>query len=483
MTSGDPAAIRAKSLYRGASSRSRVTEFMSAAVRALEKAGADFGDVRREDRTAFVVRVANEQIQSVNEVHRRGWGIRAFLGGAWGYASGTSGRTDDLVQAARKAVAIARGGAAAGVPTSKLRKMPSTAITVEPKVRIEPRDVAGEEKVAAAMEVCRAQRRDGVANTNGSYSDSDWTFELANTWSACVQWREVRIRIAGQAVAGEGDRREAAFDFRDGTVGWELVKALDLADFGRGVANEAVEMLSAAKPPAGLMTVVTDPGVSGLLAHEVMGHASEGDEIVKKRSFLTDQVGKNVGSALVSMYDDGTYPGAHGSIPFDAEGTPAHKTPVIDRGTYRGFLHSLETSGVLKARPTGNGRAQDFGRRVWVRMTNTYFGPGRDKKDEMIEETKSGVLTRKWISGMEDPVGGSFQAVTLSGFGIQKGEVGERVRGMTLTGNALSILKSVDRVSKEIALDGGSCGKGEEDYVPVAAGGPYMRCKIVVGGG
>jgi len=101
----------------------------------------------------------------------------------------------------------------------------------------------------------------------------------------------------------------------------------------------------------------------------------------------------------------------------------------------------------------------------------------------MLEETKSGVLTRKWISGMEDPVGGSFQAVTQSGFRIQKGEVGERVRGMTLTGNALSILKSVDRVSKEIALDGGSCGKGEEDYVPVAAGGPYMRCKIVVGGG
>src|SRR5439155_26373487 len=152
---------------------------MSAAVRALEKARADFGAVGREDGTAFVVRMANEQIQNVNEVHRRGWGIRAFLDGAWGYASGTSGRTADLVQAARKAVAIARGGAEAGVPTSKLRKMPSTAITVEPKVRIEPRDVAGEEKVAAAMEVCRAQRRDGVGDANGCSSDSDRTFELA----------------------------------------------------------------------------------------------------------------------------------------------------------------------------------------------------------------------------------------------------------------------------------------------------------------
>src|SRR5207245_10840656 len=210
---------------------------MSAAVRALEKAGAGFRDVRREDRTAFVVRVANEQIQSVSEVNRRGWGIRAFVDGAWGCASGTSGRSADAVQAARKAVAIARRGAAAGVPTSQLRKIPSSTITLKPKVRIEPRDVTGEEKVAATMEVCRSQRRDEVANTNASYADSDWTFELANTWGACLEWREVRIRIAGQAVAGEGDRRESAFDFCDGTVGWELVKALDLAAFGRSLAQ------------------------------------------------------------------------------------------------------------------------------------------------------------------------------------------------------------------------------------------------------
>src|SRR3989442_8950418 len=162
---------------------------MSAAVRALEKAGAGFGDVRTEDRTAFVVRVSNEQIQSVNEVHRRGWGIRAFVDGAWGYASGTSGRSADAVQAARKAVAIARRSSAAGVPTSKLRKMPSTAITLEPKVRIEPRDVAGEDKVAATMEVCRSQRRGGGANTNASYADPARRVELSDTSGAPPQWR------------------------------------------------------------------------------------------------------------------------------------------------------------------------------------------------------------------------------------------------------------------------------------------------------
>lgn len=460
-----------------------MTEFLTAGVRALEKAGVGFGDIRMEDRTSYVVRIANEQIQSASQVRRRGWGLRAFVDGAWGYASGTGTDTSAVVDAAKKATRIARTNAAAGVPKTKLRKVPATKKTVPAKPKTDPRDVSGEEKIAAAIEVCRAQEREGISSTSSSYGDSDFQFEVANTWGARLKWREVRVRIAGQAIAGEGDRREAAFEFQDGTAGFELIRGMDLGDFGRHVATEAVEMLAAAKPPAGLMTVVTDPGVSGLLAHEVMGHSSEGDEIVKERSFLTHVVGKRVGSDLVTMYDDGTFPGAHGSIPFDSEGTPSHKTRVIDHGIYRGFLHSLETSGTLGASPTGNGRAQDFGRRVWVRMTNTYFAPGKDQKESIIEDTKSGVLTKGWISGMEDPVGGSFQAVTQSGFVIRKGEIGERVRGMTLTGDALAILKSVDRVSRELKLDGGTCGKGDEDYIPVAAGGPFMRCKIVVGGG
>ena len=52
-----------------------------------------------------------------------------------------------------------------------------------------------------------------------------------------------------------------------------------------------------------------------------------------------------------------------------------------------------------------------------------------------------------------------------------------------MTGKALDILKTVDMVGKGFSLHGGTCGKGEEDWVPVATGGPYMRAKIIVGGG
>ncbi len=457
---------------------------LSATVRALEAAGADFGDVRTETRDAYSVRMANGMVESSGGMHRAGWGVRAFVGGAWGYASGTSTNTADFVAAAKRATTIARTNAAAGVAKTTLRGVPEGRTTYKAACRIEPRDVSGEEKVALATELDNALSGEGVASTTAGYNESSIRCELANSAGAHVTWREVRVRLLAQAIAQEGDRQEVASEVRDASAGWEFLKSLDVPGFGDEIRTEAKARLKAIKPPAGLRTVILDPDASGLLAHEVMGHASEGDEIVKRRSFLSKVVGKRVGSPLVTMYDDGTVPHAHGTIPVDSEGTPARKTKIIDRGIYRGYMQSLETAGALQARPTGNGRAQDFGRRVWVRMTNTYFAPGRDAKDAIVEDTADGVLTKGWISGMEDIVGGGFQAVTQSGWLVKKGELADRVRGMTLTGNALAILRSVDRVSKDLVLSGGTCGKGEaDDFVPVGAGGPYVRAKVVVGGG
>jgi TldD protein len=214
-----------------------------------------------------------------------------------------------------------------------------------------------------------------------------------------------------------------------------------------------------------------------------MGHASEADEVIRQRSFLSNAVGKRVGSELVSMVDDGIVPQAYGSIPFDAEGTPSSRTVIIEKGIYKGFMHSLETAGEFHVKPTGNARAQDYNRRVFVRMTNTFFEPRDCTLDEMIAETKEGLWAVQGWSGMEDPVGGGFQCRVVKGYVIRNGQQKDLVRGFTLTGKALDILKTVDMVGKDLSLWGGHCGKGEEDWLPVTSGGPYMRAKIIVGGG
>ncbi|MFA7149989.1 MAG: TldD/PmbA family protein, partial [Candidatus Methanomethylophilaceae archaeon] len=209
----------------------------------------------------------------------------------------------------------------------------------------------------------------------------------------------------------------------------------------------------------------------------------EADEVTKKRSFLTDCVGMKVGTDIVDMFDNGLAKGAYGSCPFDDEGTPASNTQIIKDGVYEGYMHSLETASELGSRPTGNGRAENFGKRVWVRMTNTYFGPGDRTVEDIIADTRYGILCDKMYNGMEDPVGGGFEAKCLRGHLIENGRITELLQSFTLTGRALEVLQTTDAVSKDVILDGGMCGKGIEDWVNVSSGGPYMRSRMIVGGG
>ena len=263
---------------------------------------------------------------------------------------------------------------------------------------------------------------DKIVNSNSAYFEELKKNVLVNSFGSKIGWEEVRLRLMAMAVASDNGRTEMYYDFIDGSKGMELFERKDLNEFGSSVAKEAVKTLSAVKPPSGLTTCVSDPAISGLLAHEVMGHASEADEVVKKRSFLTGAVGKQVANDQITMVDDGTLEGAYGSMVFDDEGTPSSRTTIIKNGIYTGYMHDLETAAEMGVKSTGNGRAQDFGRRMWVRMTNTFFEAGKWSLEEMLEEVKDGVMTDKMISGMEDPVGGGFEAKSLRGFLIEHGK-------------------------------------------------------------
>ena len=448
----------------------------------VRKLGVDYCDARFEHRETLQISTTNGSIRAISRNVRSGVSVRTFLNGHWGYASSTELSWENLKSAAEKAVKIAKS-------FKNEKKIDLNPIVVEkkykPPIKIDPREIDLKEKIDLLLELDKAQRKadNRIVNSNVRYRELYTNYMLVNSEGSKIEWTEIRTGIVAMPVSFEAGKMQSSYFVKSGTRGYELIKEVDPNVEGEKVAKEAVELLSAEKPPGGYLTVIVDPDIAGLLAHEVMGHASEADEIVKKRSFLTGIVGEKVGSELVTMVDDGTIPGAHGTIPFDSEGTPSSRTVIIENGVYKGYMHNLETAAMMNVKPTGNGRAQDYNRRVWVRMTNTFFEKGDWSLEEIISETKEGLLAMKALEGMEDPVGGGFEARALKGYIIKKGERKALVRSFTLTGKALDILKTVDAVSKDFELQGGYCGKGEEDFVPVSTGGPYMRAKILIGGG
>ena len=86
------------------------------------------------------------------------------------------------------------------------------------------------------------------------------------------------------------------------------------------------------------MPVVLGPGWPGVLLHEAVGHGLEGDFNRKGTSAFSGRIGERVASPLCTVVDDGTLPNRRGSLSVDDEGTPTHRTVLIENGILKGYL-------------------------------------------------------------------------------------------------------------------------------------------------
>jgi TldD protein len=304
---------------------------------------------------------------------------------------------------------------------------------------------------------------------------------LNTTGANCFQ-SVPRVRAGVTAIAMENGRAEFDYDTAGGIGGQERLDELNEA---RATENSrsAVALLHAEAPPTGAMNVLLDQGTTGTFAHESFGHGTEADQFVRDRSYLKPIFGQMVGPESLSIVDDGSMPGAWGSVYFDDEGNPGGKTTLIDHGRFVGALHDRDSAGALHAHPTGNTRRSDFTSRAYVRMTNIYVEPQDWKFDELVEEAKEGVFLEHWTSGMEDPLGGQMQIKVHRGRKIEGGRITGLVSSMALSGSVLAFLRDIRGIgdARGFYIATGFCGKGHGDYLPTGDGGPCLLSRAVVG--
>jgi TldD protein len=102
--------------------------------------------------------------------------------------------------------------------------------------------------------------------------------------------------------------------------------------------------------------------------------------------------------------------------------------------------------------------------------------------DEIVRRTNKGIFVKKMGGGQVNTVNGDFVFEVSEGYLIENGEIGEPVRGATLTGNGPELLKTIDMVGNDLGFAIGTCGKDGQG-VPVSDAQPTLRIpEIVVGG-
>lgn len=212
------------------------------------------------------------------------------------------------------------------------------------------------------------------------------------------------------AMAARGEEVKDAYKGFSTLGGAELLDRMD--SYATKVASEAVELLKSEPMIPGEYDCICDPDTTGMIVHEAFGHGVEMDMFVKDRALASSFIDQRVASDLVTMHD-GNAVDDTATCWFDDEGTLTGDTVVINNGILKRGMCDALSAARLGVEPTGNGRRESYERKVYTRMTNTYFEGAKEgvTPEDMIASVKYGFLLESPSSGMEDPKNWGIQCM------------------------------------------------------------------------
>ena len=345
----------------------------------------------------------------------------------------------------------------------------------------DPATVPLSEKLALVRDLgARARALDArIVQVQAQYADTSEQRVYVGR-GRLLEQRVTRMRMVALIAVSDGQQTRYHFTLRGGTGGYELadIPPEELAQ----TAEIALRLLSAEKITPDEYDVVTDPSVSGVIAHECFGHGVELDLFPKGRALAAHYLDQQVAAPAVQMYDDPSVVGGYGSYFFDDEGELARPTQILRDGVLVRPISDFSSATFAPGIHTANGRRQDYTRKVYARMSNTFFAPGMSDPAQMIAGVERGVYLRMAESGMEDPAGWGIQVTAHYGEEIVNGALtGRLFAPIGITGYVPDLLQSISAIGSDFELSPGTCGKGHKEMAPVSSGGPHLRMKARLG--
>ncbi|MFQ6132334.1 MAG: TldD/PmbA family protein [Armatimonadota bacterium] len=448
--------------------------------------GAEFADVRAVRSVGSNVLLQDGRADKVNTSSGSGLGVRVLVDGAWGFASMTAARQDEMDECIEAAFAMAKAS------RQRLGEMSALAEAeaVEDKVTAEYEKDPSSVPIGEKMNILRGYEQAAIGkhkgklvNTSVSYSETTERMVLCNTRGTLIDSESMRVMVGANVTAQEGEVRQRGHEHKGKQCGFELIEGLTAEELSVKAADRAVALLSARRAPAGKFPVVFAPSIAGLFVHEALGHNAEADLVLAGESILEGKLGEKIAADCVNVVDDGTIPQSWGSYKYDSEGVPAQRRQIIKDGVLVGFMQSLQTAAKLGAAPNGSARAQSYQHRPVVRMSNTFIVPGQQSFEELIKDIAEGIYMSGGHWGYVMCEKGQYTCHAGEGWMIRNGELAEHIRDVSISGMVLDTLMNVEGVSDAFEMEmPGNCGKSGQS-MPVNGGGPHVRVQEVVVGG
>ncbi|MBI5641972.1 MAG: TldD/PmbA family protein [Deltaproteobacteria bacterium] len=448
-------------------------------IKAALSKGGEFADIYVEDTFNTSIVCEENRIEKVVVGRDRGCGIRVIANFKTYYAYTNDFTEKGLLELAHTvANGVKEGREIGGISLAKkekaagfdIKKLPIQA-DLSQKVSL----VNRANKTAWAMD-----KR--IRQVRVMYGDGFKRVCIVNSLGEWVEEDRTGIIFVCNAVSKEDDIVQTGYEPLGGATGLEIFEETSPEEVAEIASKRALDMIKARRAPGGKMGVVLSSEAGGTMIHEAVGHGLEADLAMQNLSVYSGKMNEKVAAPIITVLDDATIPYKRGSFFYDDEGSPAERTVLVENGVLKSYMHDRLSSMKAGVRSTGNGRRESYHHRPIPRMTNTLIAPGNTDPASIIRSLDKGLFVKKMGGGQVNTVNGDFVFEVTEGYMIEKGKVGELVRGATLTGNGPEVLMTIDMVGTDLGYGIGTCGKDSQG-VPVADAQPTLRIpEIVVGG-
>lgn len=392
----------------------------------------------------------DQQVESFARSRAYGVAVRVAKAGRMGMSSSSEISAEELDRVVAQAVAA--GEAADETDTVAFAApLPGIAALAERPGR--PLcDIDDEEKTEAARRLERAVLAADpsvVRARKPVYAEKMTQVIVLN--SQGVMERAQRGMTTGrvQAVAERGGMSEAAWEC-DHHIRFD---DLDCEEIGRRAGVRAASLIGAAPVPTGSLRAYFEPRAAAAML-KIFMPSFFAENVQRRKSRLTDKRGKQVVSSLVTIIDDGLFPGGAGSFPFDAEGVVNQRTPVVVEGVVRGWLYDAASARRDVAASTGNAWRDSIHAPPQIAVSNSFVDTGTSDPSELVASCNKGL----WVSELlglhtANTISGDF-SLGMLGYVIEGGRRGRPVRGVVAAGTVIEFFKGVDGVGDDLAFFG-----------------------------
>jgi PmbA protein len=418
--------------------------------RALKKGAAQAEAFLQVGRQADV-RVRDGEIEDLTQATSKGAGLRVFVKNRLGFAWTSDFDESTLDAFVDRAIQLAEVSA-----PNRLNGLP------------DPKDVLGRHdvgslfdaevaslppdwKIHAAVEMEKIVRGyDSRIKTIDSVGAGEAVDEvyLASSSGAAGSFQGTSVYLYASPVATDGTQLQ--------TSSWYDAKRffadLDAPEvIAKEAARRALRLLGAKKVKSQRVPVVFEPSVAASFVGAIAA-ATNGDSVFKKASFLAHKLGKKLAPDAVTIVDDGLLPRGLATSPFDGEGVPTRKTALLDRGVLKTFLYDAFTARKAGARSTGNA-ARGYRSLPSIGTHNLYLEAGTKTPEEIIRGIPNGFYVTAMLGHGANLVTGEYSR-GANGLWIENGELTIPVQEVTVAGNLLDMLGSIDAIGNDLSFRG-----------------------------